>query len=88
MTENHVDVAPVPHEFHFYVDAKRYETSHAQLNGAQIKVEAHLAPNYQLFLEEDGDKPDRAISDNEEVVIAGHVRHFFAVPPATFGAAK
>jgi hypothetical protein len=74
-----------PKLHHFFVDAKRYETAQAALTGAQIKATASVPTNYQLFLEEEGDRPDRPISDGEAVNLADKVRHFFAVPPATFG---
>jgi hypothetical protein len=69
----------------FFVDAKRYETAKTALTGAEIKAIASVAPNYQLFLEEEGDQPDRGIGDGEAVGIRERVKHFFAVPPATFG---
>jgi hypothetical protein len=69
----------------FFVDAKRYETAKTALTGAEIKAIANVTPNYQLFLEEEGDKPDRGIGDGEAVSIHERVKHFFAVPPATFG---
>jgi len=69
----------------FFVDAKRYETAKTSLTGAEIKAIANVAPNYQLFLEEEGDRPDRGIADGEAVEITERVKHFFAVPPATFG---
>jgi hypothetical protein len=69
----------------FFVDAKRYETAKTALTGAEIKAIANVAPNYQLFLEEEGDRPDKGISDGEAVGITERVKHFFAVPPATFG---
>ena len=47
--------------------------------------ERRVTATYQLYLEEDGDTPDRAISDGESVDLRGKVKHFFAVPPATFG---
>jgi Multiubiquitin len=71
---------------HFFVDAKRYETAKTALTGAEIKAIAGVSPNYQLFLEEEGDKPDKAIADGEAVNLTERVKHFFAVPPATFGA--
>lgn len=71
---------------HFFVDAKKYETAQTALTGAEIKAIAGVATNYQLFLEEEGDKPDKAIGDGEAVDLAERVKHFFAVPPATFGA--
>jgi hypothetical protein len=73
------------HTNHFFVDAKRFETEHATLTGLQIKAIAGVSPTYQLFLEEEGDKPDRAISDGEGVSLQDEPKHFFAVPPATFG---
>jgi hypothetical protein len=71
--------------YHFFVDAKRYETDRASLTGLEIKNIAAVPGNYQLYLEEEGDKPDRAISDSEGVVLDRREEHFFAVPPATFG---
>ena len=74
-------------EFHFFVDAKRYETDKSSITGAEVKAKAGVTPTYQLFLEEEGDQPDRAISDGEAVELerGEKTRHFYAVPPATFG---
>ena len=69
----------------FFVDAKRYGNDKTALTGAEIKAIANIAANYQLFLEEEGDRPDKGIADGESVDIAERVKHFFAVPPATFG---
>ncbi len=71
---------------HFFVDGKRRETAQTALTGAEIKSIGEVATNYQLFLEEEGDKPDLAIGDGEAVNLTERVKHFFAVPPATFGA--
>jgi hypothetical protein len=80
-------MAEHPKKFHFFVDARRYETDKSSLTGAEIKAIAGVTPTYQLFLEEEGDTPDRAISDGEAVELkeGEHTRHFYAVPPATFG---
>lgn len=72
-------------QYHFFVDAKRYEYDHSSITGAEIKRVADVTPTYQLFLEEEGDTPDRAISDGEGISLEGKIRHFYAVPPATFG---
>lgn len=74
-----------PEEHEFFVDAKPYKTAKAALTGLEIKSQAGVTATYQLYLEEDGDTPDRAISDGESVDLRGKVKHFFAVPPATFG---
>lgn len=72
-------------EFHFFVDAKRYETKQKSLTGAEIKQIAKVPPTYQVFEEEEGDTPDKSISDAQGVDLEGKIRHFYAVPPATFG---
>ena len=71
--------------YKFFVDARPYESQEAHLSGLAIKQKADINPQYQLYLEEEGDKPDKAISDGETVELKGKDRHFFAVPPATFG---
>lgn len=70
----------------FFVDGKKYETEKTSVTGAEVKQLANVPAQYQLFLEEEGDTPDRAISDGEAVDLAARIKHFFAVPPATFGA--
>ena len=74
-------------QFHFFVDAKRYETEKSSLTGIEIKTIAGVNPTYQLFLEEEGDTPDKPISDSETVTMkeGEKTRHLYAVPPATFG---
>ena len=73
-------------KYHFFVDAKKYETDRVSLTGLEIKTMVNVAANYQLFLEEHGNDPDRAISDGEGVNLENPPKHFYAVPPATFGA--
>jgi hypothetical protein len=75
-----------PEENIFFVDAKEYKTPNPALTGLEIKTRAGVTATYQLFLEEEGDTPDRAISDGDSVDLRHRVKHFFAVPPATFGA--
>jgi hypothetical protein len=70
---------------HFFVDNKKYETEHTSLKGLEIKTIAAVAANYQLFLEEHGNAPDRPISDSEDVDLKNPPKHFYAVPTATFG---
>ncbi len=72
-------------KYHFFVDAKRFETAQESLSGAAIKNIAGVSATYQLFEEEEGDTPDKPISDADSVSLVGKVKHFYAVPPATFG---
>jgi len=69
----------------FFVDAQQFETTETALSGLQIKEKASVTLTYQLFLEEEGDTPDRAIADTEYISMEGKEKHFFAVPPAVFG---
>jgi hypothetical protein len=72
-------------EFHFFVDAKKYETAKSSLTGAEIKQIASVEPTYQLFLEGEDNEADKPISDLQGIAISGGTKHFYAVPPATFG---
>lgn len=74
-----------PSTNHFFVDNKKYETDRTSLKGLEIKTMAQVPANYQLFLEEKGNDPDRVISDGEDVNLQNPPKHFYAVPPATFG---
>ena len=69
----------------FFVDTKEIVTERSALTGQDIKAMARIPGEYQLFLEEQGDKPDRAISDGDTVSLNEPIKHFYAVPPATFG---
>jgi hypothetical protein len=71
--------------YKFFVDAKPYETDKESLSGVDIKRIANISPTYQLFEEEEGDYPDKQIADSESVHMAGKIKHFYGVPPATFG---
>jgi hypothetical protein len=73
--------------YKFFLDAKEFETPDTHRTGAQIKAFIPSIPAaYQLYLEEEGDTPDKPISDSETVSLEGRIKHFYAVPPATFGA--
>jgi len=75
-----------PKKHIFFIDAKRYESEQASITGAEIKALANVPATYQVFLEEEGDTPDKPIANTEAVSLEGRIKHFYAVPPATFGA--
>lgn len=76
-----------PANYHFFVDNKKYDTAQSTLTAMEIKTIAAVPSNYQLFLEERGKDPDRGLSDAEAIDLNNPPKHFFAVPPATFGRA-
>jgi hypothetical protein len=72
--------------YHFFVDGRKYEVEQSSLTGADVKRIAGVNPTYQLYLEEEGDEPDQPIADSTGIDLSHGTKHFFAVPPATFGA--
>ena len=79
MKESHQD------KYIFFIDGKEIVTDHSSLTGQEIKAMARITGEYQLFLEKEGDEPDQAISDGDTVPLSKPIKHFYAVPPATFG---
>jgi len=75
-----------PKQYHFFVDGIKYEVNQSSLTGADIKRIAEVNPTYQLFLETEGDEPDQPVADTTGIDLTHGAKHFFAVPPATFGA--
>jgi hypothetical protein len=71
-------------EYTIFIDARPYVVDKTSMTGAEIKALAHIDAQYQLYLEEQGDQPDKPIRDNEAVHIRNDM-HFYAIPPATMG---
>jgi multiubiquitin len=72
--------------YHYFLDGKRVDNPSSSLTGAEIR--AKLPPdqkNYAIYLETEGDDPDKLISDSETFSLEKHIPHFFTVPPANFG---
>jgi hypothetical protein len=80
----HPDDREKRHEFTIFIDATKYVVDKTSMTGADIKALAHIDAQYQLYLEEQGDRPDKAITDTEAVSIREDM-HFYAIPPATLG---
>jgi hypothetical protein len=78
------DATEKKHEFTIFIDAVKYLVDKTSMTGAQIKALAHIDAHYQLYLEEQGDDPDKPIGDGEAVAIRQDM-HFYAIPPATMG---
>ena len=72
-------------KFTFFLDSKEIVTDQPSLKGREIKAMGRIPGEYQLFLETEGDEPDEAIADTQRVELEGRTKHFYAVPPATFG---
>ena len=73
-------------KLHFIVDGVKYESEQSAVTGAFI---ISLLPNfeqgYSLFEEKSGNDPDELITDTTTVSLDHGTKHFYTVPPATFG---
>lgn len=67
-----------------HIDKELFKVTAVGMTGAQLKVLAGKDVSYQLFLEEQGNDPDRLISDAQSVKLTNGM-HFYTVPPATLG---
>lgn len=76
--------ANFPGENVFWASAQKWSSPETALTGKQIKEIANIAPNYQLFQDNFGERADKGIGDGEAVSIVGSAKHFYATPPATF----
>ena len=83
--DKHFYIEPYQDKYIFFIDGKEFVTEHPSLTGQEIKAMASIPGEYQLFLEKKGDEPDQAISDGLTVSLSKPDKHFYAVPPATFG---
>lgn len=75
------------HQFQIHVDGNHFTVTQTSMTGAQIKGLVGKDAQYQLFLEQTGDEPDRPIADTEGVSIRNGM-HFYTVPSASFGKAR
>lgn len=67
----------------FWASAQKFETSEPVLTGEQIKKIANISSGHPLYCDRFGDGPDIAIGDGEAFNIAGGIKHFYALIPAT-----
>ena len=72
-------------EITIFIDAKKYKVTKTSMTGAEIKALAGIDAQYQLYLEETGDNPDKPLADTESLALKEDM-HFYAIPPTTFGA--
>ena len=70
----------------FFVNAVPYRTGQPTMSGAEIKWISNMVSTYQLYEEsEDVETFGVPISDGTAIDFRiNNVRHFFAIPPATW----
>jgi len=73
-------------DYHYFVDGDKYISEQSHVTGAFI---ISLLPNfvqgYSLFEEKSGNIPDELIQEATTVSLDNGAKHFYTVPPATFG---
>jgi hypothetical protein len=75
-------------KYHYFVDGVKYETDESHVTGALIKVKLPESKRgYALYLEGHGRHPDTLINDDTSISLEGEAKHFYTVPPASFGVA-
>lgn len=75
-------VTPIP--INIFINGKKFVAPKPVMTGAEIKALGSIPPDYQLFLEEPGPKPDKGVRDNEQVELKSGL-HFFGVVPGNLG---
>jgi hypothetical protein len=75
-------VTPIP--INIFIGGKKFVAPKLVMTGAEIKQLGGIPPEYQLFLEVPGPKPDKGIRDDEKVELKSGM-HFFGVVPGNLG---
>jgi hypothetical protein len=70
----------------YFVDAIKFEVDDSTITGASIKVKLpEEKRSYALYLEGHGNDPDQLINDDSSISLEQGAKHFYTVPPASFG---
>jgi hypothetical protein len=84
--QNKDDMQDKEHKYIYFIDGEKFESESANTTGALIKVNLPEAKRgYALYLEGHGNDPDTLINDDTSVSLENGTKHFYTVPPASFG---
>jgi hypothetical protein len=73
-------------KYQYFLDNKKFETDVSSLSGATVR--SQLPPEkagYAIFLEAQGNDPDKQIADTDNFSLEKKPLRFYSVPPANFG---
>lgn len=76
------NVAPI--HINIFINGKKFTAPKTIMTGAEIKHLGSIPPEYQLFLEVPGPKPDKGVRDDEHIELKNGM-HFFGVVPGNLG---
>jgi len=81
-TNRESTVKPIP--INIFINGTKFTAPKPVMTGAEIKHLGGIPPEYQLFLEVAGPKPDKGVRDDEPVELKSGM-HFFGVVPGNLG---
>lgn len=73
-------------KYFFFLDSQKFESETSSITGADVR--AKLPPEkagYAINLEQQGNDPDKVITDTDSFSLEKKPLHFYSVPPANFG---
>lgn len=73
-------------KYHYFLDSVKIDTEQSSITGADVR--AQLPPDksgYSLFLESQGNDPDKQVQDPDGFTLEKKTLRFYSVPPANFG---
>jgi hypothetical protein len=73
-------------KYHYFLDSEKIESDTSSVSGSTIR--SHLPPEksgYAIFLESQGNDPDRQVQDTDNFSLEKKPLRFYSVPPANFG---
>lgn len=74
-------------KYNYFVDQEKFEAEDSTIMGALIRAKLPESKRgYSIFTEGRGNDPDILINDNDSVTLEKGEKHFYTVPPASFGA--
>lgn len=74
-------------KYKYFLDSVKINAESSSLSGSTIRE--HLPPEkagYAIFLESQGNDPDKKVQDGDNFSIENKPLRFYSVPPANFGA--
>jgi hypothetical protein len=68
---------------HFFYESRRHDVEHRSLTGAEIRKIAGCPDTHILYLEGEGNIPDKHVLESESIYIEGRIKRFYAVLQVT-----
>ena len=87
--DNNLKPEPEPHQkvkYQYFLDLQKYENESSSLSGLTVREQLPAdKAGYAIFLESQGNEPDKQIRDDDNFSLEKKPLRFYSVPPANFG---